>query len=559
MPGRYALIVAGSDYSDARLKQLRAPGQDARELAEVLGNAEIGGFNVETLVNASTQTVREAIERFFLAREGDDTLLLYFSCHGVKDKKGRLYFATSTTNLGLLGSTGVGAQFVNDQLEGSRSRRIVLMLDCCYSGAFSRGFASRGDSAMHVQERFEGEGRVILTASDALEYAFEEDALDSASPKPSVFTSAVVSGLRNGEADLDRDGRVSVDDLYDYVFAKVRERSAEQTPTKSTTVKGMIYVARNPNLATRPINQPGSPFANVTSNLSWERSEAAIELKRLSESTTNSALAERAREALETLAADQDNFVRALALEELGEVARSHYERGLVVLRLGDKEGAIQEFRQAYESQTELRHRSAFNLGLLTQDDDIEVAANYYRAVLSSDDYQLVARACLNLGCILEAQGQTDSALTLYEKATASEEELVRTRAALLLGRRFELLGDYVRACRAYKVASRSSEDVGTEAENRYVWLVKKLGTADLVADLFDSASVPDDGWSSMTLARLYADEGDRDRAAEYYRKVIANGNEYSEDAAIRLRDLGSLRRWTKKLLSRSRSDRWNS
>jgi len=45
------------------------------------------------------------------------------------------------TQLRLLSATAVAANFVNRQMTRSRSRRIVLFLDCCYPGAFDRGMA----------------------------------------------------------------------------------------------------------------------------------------------------------------------------------------------------------------------------------------------------------------------------------------------------------------------------------------------------------------------------------------------------------------------------------
>lgn len=93
-----------------------------------------------------------------------------------------------------------------------------------------------------------GNGRAILTASNALEFAWEEDR-SAAGTGGSVFSSIVVEGLRTGAADRDSDGRVSVLDLYEYTFDRVRKAGWPQTPTLSGTIEGPVYVARNPKLA----------------------------------------------------------------------------------------------------------------------------------------------------------------------------------------------------------------------------------------------------------------------------------------------------------------------
>ena len=60
----------------------------------------------------------------------------------------------------------------------SRSRRIVLLLDCCFGGAFARGMVHRAGESVAIKEEFDGQGRVVLTASRAMEYAFEGDTLE---------------------------------------------------------------------------------------------------------------------------------------------------------------------------------------------------------------------------------------------------------------------------------------------------------------------------------------------------------------------------------------------
>lgn len=170
---RNALIVASYDYTDPGLRQLHAPASDARALEAVLQDPGIGGFDVRTLLNAPAHEVNLAVDEFFADRRPDDLLLVHFSCHGVKDEDGDLYFATSNTMLRRLGATAVGADFVNRCISRSRSRRIVLLLDCCYAGAFERGMTARAGTEVGIEAQFGGRGRAVITASSAMEYAFE--------------------------------------------------------------------------------------------------------------------------------------------------------------------------------------------------------------------------------------------------------------------------------------------------------------------------------------------------------------------------------------------------
>ena len=269
---RFALIVANSQYVDPDLQKLIAPAQDAEALANVLQDANIGGFEVKTLLDEPSYKVNEEIQAFFSDRGRDDLLLLYFSCHGIKDEEGQLYFATSNTSRKLLDATAISANFVNRMMFRSRSRRQILLLDCCYSGAFAKGLVSRADKKIHTGDYFEeGRGRIVLTASDSMQYSFEADKLNVEVKDPgSIFTRAVIDGLNTGKADLDKDGRVSYDELYEYTYDRVIDETPLQKPGKWVFgVEGDVIVARNPNWRKGvnnkgPVATAGEQFVTTT-------------------------------------------------------------------------------------------------------------------------------------------------------------------------------------------------------------------------------------------------------------------------------------------------------
>jgi hypothetical protein len=251
---RLALIVANADYSDAGLRRLAAPSRDAEALAGALGDHGIGGFEVSVLRDATAQALRVAVEDFFADRRPEDLLLLHFSCHGLKNAGGELFLAAADTRPDRLASTAVAADFVNRQMADSRAQRIALFLDCCYGGAFPRGMVVRSAGQAQVKEAFEGQervgggkGRVVVTASSAVEYAFEGEQLAAgAAPSPSVFTAAVVDGLTTGEADRDGDGWVGLGELFTYVTDRVRRDTPHQTPHMWTFgAQGDLLIARS--------------------------------------------------------------------------------------------------------------------------------------------------------------------------------------------------------------------------------------------------------------------------------------------------------------------------
>jgi hypothetical protein len=272
---RLALIVATAAYEDEGLAQLVSPAHDAAALASVLADPAIGGFAVSSVLDAPSGQISQTIEDFAAERDRGDLLLLYLSCHGLKDEQGRLYFAARDTRRDRLRSTAVSAGFVNDVLFACRSRCKVLLLDCCYSGAFARGLSVKADPSVHTADHFDARGLVVLTASDATQYAFEGDNLVGGAT-PSIFTASVTRGLQTGAADLDGDGLVSVDDMYEYARRQLAEQPRLQNPRKwEFDVAGTIVLARSPAAQEPAVPTPPGRLTSVPAVLSPDWGNAA--------------------------------------------------------------------------------------------------------------------------------------------------------------------------------------------------------------------------------------------------------------------------------------------
>ena len=178
MASKFALIIANTEYTDPGLAQLTAPGKDAQEFARVLDSPELGAFDdVIILLNENESKVSETIDYFFSLKKPDDLLLLYFSGHGVRDEYGSLYLAVKNTNRARLRSTAIKSDFIREAMDESRSRRQILILDCCNSGAFAQGTKGETGASVGTAKAFEGTGygRVVLTASDSTQFAWEGD------------------------------------------------------------------------------------------------------------------------------------------------------------------------------------------------------------------------------------------------------------------------------------------------------------------------------------------------------------------------------------------------
>lgn len=316
MNGKYALIIGNTEYSDPGLSQLTAPGKDASDLAQMFEDKNIGAFDeVRVLYNEPEYVVRVAIDDFFNNKKRDDLLVLYFSGHGVRDELGALYLAVKNTSRAKLRATGIKSDFIREAMDQSHSRRQVLILDCCNSGAFSQGTKAATGASIGTASAFEaGYGRIILTASDSTQYAWEGDKVIGETDN-SLFTHFLVEGLK-GEADLNGDGHITVDELYDYAYEKVKLATPKQTPSKfSSKQQGEIVLRQNIRIEdARPISLPDDLITATTSSLVYVREGAVRQLEDLLKGK-NPGLARAARLALEKIVREDDSRAISKAAE----------------------------------------------------------------------------------------------------------------------------------------------------------------------------------------------------------------------------------------------------
>ncbi|MBD2412402.1 substrate-binding domain-containing protein [Nostoc calcicola FACHB-3891] len=248
---KVALLIGVSEYEPG-LTPLPAAIKDVEAMQRVLLHPDIGSFDdVKLLVNPQRQAMEEAIENLFAGRPKDDLVLLFFSGHGIKDEGGKLYFATRNTRKnekgGLVQATAVSANFVQEIMRTKgRSKRQVVILDCCFSGAFAEDMLVKDDGSVDVMNQLGGEGRAVLTSSTSTQYSFEQKESNL-----SIYTRYLVEGIETGAADTNDNGVITVDELHEYARKKVREAAPTMSPEIYPIREGYTIV-----LAKAPLGDP---------------------------------------------------------------------------------------------------------------------------------------------------------------------------------------------------------------------------------------------------------------------------------------------------------------
>jgi hypothetical protein len=249
MPSRYAFLVGCDSY--ANLPRLNCPRNDVGSMAELLADPAIGGFDsiVKFTEGESNGEIVAALEELITSTASmDDLVVIYFSGHGKLDQLGKLYLATHATKETVLDATSIAIDRVIGYADRSACQTILLILDCCYSGAIKGVFRKGGVEGALIGAA-QGRGLHIMTSSTDIQQSHEKEGETN-----SIFTKFLVDGLRTGQADVDNDGVITADEAYSYA-EKLVKGTGLQNPTKfNVNVAGDIVLAKNCTYV--PVEEP---------------------------------------------------------------------------------------------------------------------------------------------------------------------------------------------------------------------------------------------------------------------------------------------------------------
>lgn len=165
---RYAILIGSSRFDkETKLNPLMRPEQDVDGMREILSAEELGAFT-DTFIfkNADNTAVLDRIEDVLADANNADQVLIYYSGHGETDLPGRLYLATTNTEVRKLVSTSIPVETLRLLIENSSCRKIILILDCCFGGAAGKTFA-RGSVDEKLKELARGNGGLHLNGFDS--------------------------------------------------------------------------------------------------------------------------------------------------------------------------------------------------------------------------------------------------------------------------------------------------------------------------------------------------------------------------------------------------------
>ncbi|MGC3947940.1 MAG: caspase family protein [Chryseolinea sp.] len=251
-PVSKAFFIANDKYLSPAIEDLESPSRDAFALKSVLESKH--DFVVEPiacksphdssesipnpLINARSTDVLKFLENI---QVGDnDRVIIYFACHGIAidgDGSPKGYILASDASPGDWKSF-IEMSDILQRIEKISCRHLLLILDCCYAGAFrwvqtTRGIGIDVPKSIYY-ERMEqyslNKTWQVMTSSahdqkaiDTLRLGAREGEIPGGL---SPFAQVLVTALETGEADLsyggsEPDGLITVTELNFYLQHKI--------------------------------------------------------------------------------------------------------------------------------------------------------------------------------------------------------------------------------------------------------------------------------------------------------------------------------------------------
>ena len=220
-----AIIIGIADY--ANLPRADYANEDAREFFNYANRGlGIAPENIKLLIDADAKQLD--ILRTFKAWlpqrvKATTDVYVFYSGHGLPSADGKaLYLLPVGTDKDYVDKTAVLQSEINTALQAVKPKSVTLFLDSCYSGLAKTGetlvASARPLSLKSTQDAFPAEFTVISAA--------QQDQISSSSPElqHGIFSYFLMRGME-GEADENRDGRITVGEMHVYLKDQVARQA----------------------------------------------------------------------------------------------------------------------------------------------------------------------------------------------------------------------------------------------------------------------------------------------------------------------------------------------
>jgi hypothetical protein len=231
----YAIVIGIEQYRE-KLPKADFADRDARLVGEYL--TKVMGYPEENVVvrtneKASLTDLIKYLETWLPNNaEKDGAVFIYYSGHGAPNPKtGDAYLVPYDGDPSFVDSTGYPLKRLYAALDKLPAKEVTVVLDSCFSGAGGRSVIAKGMRPMviSVENPALASGKtVVLAASsgDQVSSTYEEKG-------HGLLTYYFLKGLQ-GEGDGNKDGRITMSELFEYVKPQVQKVARKQYNNEQT-------------------------------------------------------------------------------------------------------------------------------------------------------------------------------------------------------------------------------------------------------------------------------------------------------------------------------------
>ncbi|MEU4341491.1 AAA domain-containing protein [Nocardia sp. NPDC023852] len=272
-----------SSYTHPDLPDIPAAATNVADLLQLLrapAGAALAVDHCTPLVNPGESTqVGTAVHG--AAQDARDVMLLYYTGHGVLDRKGRLHLALPNSEPNQINWSSIPFDRLREELAASRARARILILDCCFSG---RAFESMSSASTLVDGQIDIHGTYTITSSSRNEPSLAPGGHRHTAFTAALLEAAAIPGLtldelyQNVERILVSKGhpgpqRRSVNSAG--VLRLFTPFGVRPVPSDNASVVPMVDPHATPNADTEALFEDGLRFADqgdlVAAEDSWLR------------------------------------------------------------------------------------------------------------------------------------------------------------------------------------------------------------------------------------------------------------------------------------------------
>lgn len=198
--------------------QLRYALKDVEKMKTFLSDPRCD-FKVESpSAESDIWAVYRQLSEVASSCNSDDTFICHFSGHG-RLVKGSLFLLWNNSDTNNLPNTALSVLRIMETLSHCKAQSKLLILDCCHAGAIVN-MPKNGDGTPVDDIVIKPDNYLVLMAAGRSETAREVEELQGG-----FLTANICDAISKklDEADLDKDGRISIDDLKKWLDKRFKQ------------------------------------------------------------------------------------------------------------------------------------------------------------------------------------------------------------------------------------------------------------------------------------------------------------------------------------------------